>query len=106
MAVDWREVEPHGGEDAAVALFQALRSLAESRNVVVDPGEPANTVRGNLWVLASLRAEIEAAIEVEVANCRMFKLSWTEIGDVLGVSRQAARQRYAHRMVDPDERVC
>lgn len=34
------------------------------------------------------------AVDVEVRRLRRFGANWPDIGQVLGVSRQAARQRY------------
>jgi hypothetical protein len=44
--------------------------------------------------MVSLAAELETAIQNAVIGLRQFGYSWTEIGDRLGISRQAARQRW------------
>jgi hypothetical protein len=49
-------------------------------------------LRAALRVLAEAENEVERAIVIE----REAGTSWAAIGDVLGVSRQAAWQRYAH----------
>ena len=52
---------------------------------------------GDVEALASmvkLAGELETAIQDAVIGLRQFGYSWTEIGDRLGISRQAARQRW------------
>lgn len=47
--------------------------------------------------MAGLRAELEEAFSVAVAGLRhddAAPASWTEIGDALGITRQAAQKRY------------
>lgn len=48
--------------------------------------------------LVALEAELAAAIEDAVRQLRAepFCYSWTQIGDVLGVTRQAALKRWGH----------
>jgi hypothetical protein len=48
--------------------------------------------------LVALETELAAAIEDAVRQLRAepFCYSWTQIGDVLGVSRQAALKRWGH----------
>jgi hypothetical protein len=47
-----------------------------------------------LSAMVSLANELETAIQDAVIGLRQFGYSWTEIGDRLGISRQAARQRW------------
>ncbi len=52
------------------------------------------------WELAeltSLRDEIDTAIATAVAGLRAQGHSWSYIGDGLGITRQAAQQRYGER---------
>ena len=53
--------------------------------------------------LVDLHDEVDRAIAVAVAGLRggEGRYSWTEIGDALGISRQAARQRFAKHVVSP-----
>ena len=44
--------------------------------------------------MVTLAGAVEAAIQEAVIGLRQFGYSWTEIGERLGVSRQAARQRW------------
>lgn len=50
--------------------------------------------------LVLLPSEVDAITRTAVRGLRDFGYSWAEIGDRLGVSRQAAQMRYA----DPDEK--
>ncbi|HEU5160349.1 MAG TPA: Clp protease N-terminal domain-containing protein [Streptosporangiaceae bacterium] len=62
-----------------------------------------------LAVAARLAGELQALaddlVEDYVEHCRMHGHSWTEIGSVLGVTRQAAQQRFLapHRRYSPEE---
>ena len=55
----------------------------------------------DVWDLAELeqlRAEVDSAQVRAVAGMRLQGFSWTEIGSALGVSRQAAQQRFAGKV--------
>ena len=45
--------------------------------------------------LLRLRAEVDAALDVAVTGLRDFGYSWAEIASRLGITRQAAQQRWA-----------
>jgi hypothetical protein len=45
-------------------------------------------------MLAYERAQVDALIRQKVGSARKAGTSWTEIGLCLGVTKQAARQRY------------
>ena len=47
-----------------------------------------------LTLMTDLAAEIDTAISQAVAGLRAFGYSWAEIGSRLGVTRQAAQQRW------------
>jgi hypothetical protein len=47
--------------------------------------------------LVELRAEIDRAIGVAVDGLHGNPYSWTEIGSVLGITRQAAQQRFTRK---------
>jgi len=49
-----------------------------------------------LSLMLGLSAEIDAAIGQAVKGLRGFGYSWAEIGSRLGVTRQAAQQRWGH----------
>jgi DNA-directed RNA polymerase specialized sigma24 family protein len=50
-----------------------------------------------LPALVALADELERATETAVRGLHAFGYSWTEIADRLGVTRQAARQRWAEK---------
>jgi len=53
---------------------------------------------GDIEALASmvtLAQDVEDAIQTAVIGLRTFGYSWTEIANRLGISRQAARQRWS-----------
>jgi ATP-dependent Clp protease ATP-binding subunit ClpA len=75
--------------------------------VVIEPGDLAATVRSRvpgdelerveaaLAISADLALTADALIEQFVTEARQAGRSWTEIGARMGVSKQAARQRFA-----------
>lgn len=62
--------------------YRAIRQIAERGSV------------NDLAELAEIRDELEAQIAYVVAQQRARLTPWATIGRVLGVSRQAAQQRY------------
>ena len=50
-----------------------------------------------LGELLSLRSEVETAITRAVAGLRAQGHSWQYVGDALGITKQAAQQRYGER---------
>ena len=49
-----------------------------------------------LIAMTGLSAEIDTAIGQAVTGLRQFGYSWAEIGTRLGITRQAAQQRWGH----------
>src|SRR5260370_19637035 len=73
----------------AAALADAVRERA--------PGEPLDRVEAALVVSQELASGADELIGQFVAEARRAGCSWTEIGQRIGVSKQAARQRFAPR---------
>lgn len=49
----------------------------------------------DLQALVELRAEVDAQLVERVRECRDWHgWSWSDVGDALGITRQAAQQRY------------
>ena len=49
-----------------------------------------------LTLMTDLADEIDSAISQAVTGLRAFGYSWAEIGTRLGITRQAAQQRWGH----------
>lgn len=47
----------------------------------------------------------EADLETALARALHWEASWTQIGDVLGVTRQSAHRRFRHLRWDPATRT-
>src|SRR5260370_42304396 len=73
----------------AAALADAVRERA--------PGEPLDRVEAALVVSQELASGADELIGQFVAEARRAGCSWTEIGQRIGVAKQAARQRVAPR---------
>ena len=67
-------------------LRRALRAFA-SRIAAGDDGA--------LPELVALASDVDAAVQSAVDGLRSGGLSWTDIGNLLGMSRQGARQRWS-----------
>jgi hypothetical protein len=88
----WNEIHTRGD-----VPFHAWRIHWATEPVTEDvpiPGEPRelDQLRWARWIAAEAQQLVEAAvIEARAARC-----TWGEIGDVDGLSRQAAHKRYSH----------
>ena len=56
----------------------------------------------SLTLMTGLAADVETAIRCAVVGLREFGYSWAEIGSRLGVTRQAAQQRWGARTEDQE----
>jgi ATP-dependent Clp protease ATP-binding subunit ClpA len=77
------------------ALIGAVRERAAS-------DDPLVLLAAAVTVAAETGAAADAVVEHYVGGARAAGLSWTVIGERLGVSKQAARQRYADRLGHAD----
>jgi len=84
-------LEPSTDDDTAVVLDKAVALLGTLRM----PAGWLGDAGVELHLLASLIAETEHRLPEVVAGARDQGLSWAEIGDLLGVTRAAAWQRFA-----------
>lgn len=70
-----------------------------ARRIIRVAGERvANADDWELAELATLVDDVERAKTVAVRGLRARGMSWQYIGDALGITRQAAQQRYADRL--------
>ncbi|MEU2607696.1 ClpX C4-type zinc finger protein [Streptomyces albus] len=67
--------------------------------------DPLDLLDAVLALTRDLAGRTDAAVDQVVRQARDAGYSWTVIGERLGVSRQAARQRYADRVAQPSATV-
>jgi hypothetical protein len=84
-------ISPVAGSDSEEALSLALSTLGARR------GFAAGDVSAELHLLASLAIELEASLSPAVSAARREGLSWAGIGDLLGVTRASAWQRFGKK---------
>jgi Clp amino terminal domain, pathogenicity island component len=63
--------------------------------VEAEAGTPADRLRVAIGLSHQLTGAADALVERFVVDARRAGMSWAEIGDLFGTSRQAAQQRYA-----------
>jgi hypothetical protein len=80
---------PAAGDDTEIVLEAAIERLAELRGL-----PSAGDAAARLHLLASLMAAAERRLPRAVADARDHQCSWAQIGDLLGVTRASAWQRY------------
>lgn len=88
----WNEIHTRGDvESHAWAIHRATEPVSEDRPV---PGElpQVDQMRWARWVMA----EASQLVEASVIEARAHRITWQEIGDVHGMSRQAAYQRFGY----------
>ena len=85
-------LEPATGADTERVLEAAIETLGKLRGLpwLGDAG-------ATMHLLASLLAEAEDRLPRAVADARDQEYSWSQIADLLGVTRASAWQRYAGR---------
>jgi hypothetical protein len=82
-----------GADRALAAVVRALRAtVADAGEAVSD--DPASLLTG-LSHLADIAERVEWAMLSLVAEARAHETRWAAIGGSLGVSKQAAQQRFA-----------
>jgi ATP-dependent Clp protease ATP-binding subunit ClpA len=78
---------------------RALIELVQER---ADSTDPLLLLQIAVTVAGEAGEAADGLVEHYVAAARSSALSWTAIGERLGVSKQAARQRFAHRLEASD----
>jgi ATP-dependent Clp protease ATP-binding subunit ClpA len=81
--------------DQEVVDAAALADMVRGRA----PGAPPDRIEAALAVSGELTSGADELIGQFVAEARQSGCSWTQIGQRIGVSKQAARQRFAQPLV-------
>ncbi len=87
-------IAPNPDAEAQQALDSALAALGQARGLA--HGWPTC----DLHLLASLASAVADRLPAVVARCREQGHSWSEIGDLLGVTKQSATSRFGP-LVEP-----
>lgn len=82
-----------GKDDALTAVRTTLRTTLSDRGVVTDGS--VESVLSGLEALADLSERLQWAMLALTGEARAAGATWTQVGDALGVSKQAAQQRFA-----------
>ena len=61
-------------------------------------GMPTSRALRKIAALAQRRAEVEDDLTAAVRSARRAQRSWSEIGAMLGVSKQAAQRKYVSKI--------
>lgn len=78
-------------QNRAYAKMSLSIDVADDKMVARYPHLRARRELGEAWLrLKGAQNDVDRAVAV----CRAEGLSWTEIGEILGISRQGARQRF------------
>jgi hypothetical protein len=83
-----------GSDPALAAVVSAVRSTAAATPDAPPPGSDRALLAG-LVHLAEIAERIDWALLSLVGEARTTGATWADIGAALGVSRQAAQQRFA-----------
>lgn len=75
-------------------IIEHAEELAARFEHMEPTGEPEVTPLGELYLAVKERAEAERQLTAKVKAARKAGLSWPVIGQMLGTSDEAARQRY------------
>lgn len=78
--------------DAVTTAFHHVRDMRFG-HLVEEVDDPAQRLR-TLHAMASIKADVDRATPIVVQQARALGASWAQIGEVLGVTKQAAQQRY------------
>ena len=80
--------------DALIAEVDRTCATATARDGCQDQPDWLELLKAAAGIAAQLQALGDDLIEEYIEHCRMHGASWSEVGDVLGVTRQAVQQRF------------
>ena len=90
--------QPAAASPEKTAVFSAGRGTSPRRQKDHRPRHPVAAAElVDLRDLVSAREAAALAVDSEIRRLRRLGVNWPEIANALGVSRQAARQRYLPR---------
>lgn len=75
-----------------------VRELIDAVQQRAGSDEPLTLLETAITVAGETNGAADAVIEHYIGTARAANVSWTLIGEKLGVSKQAARQKFAHRL--------
>lgn len=75
-----------------------VRELIDAVQQRAGSDEPLTLLQTAITVAGETNSAADAVIEHYIGAARAANVSWTLIGEKLGVSKQAARQKFAHRL--------
>lgn len=87
-----------GRDDALVSVTDSAGISAVPMTTAVELIDGGFTARHLLPVAVQAVEHAEAALVLSVRQARADGLSWRHIGDLLGVTAQAAHQRFSKRV--------
>lgn len=79
--------------DAVTTAFHHVRGMRFGPISEGDVNDPVQRLR-TLHALASIKMDCDRSIPHIVGQARALGASWTQVGEVLGMTKQAAQQRY------------
>lgn len=82
----------NGASTRDLARYQAVAFAWRLR--IESAGRPGSTADHGLGVLAAFRDELNREMDEAVKDARQSGASWAVIGNALGITRQAAHERY------------
>lgn len=75
--------------------------LARARSRAAHPADPLETLAAANELSQELSRDADALLDLAVTDARAAGVTWTAIGDRLGVSKQAVRKRFTKPFTHP-----
>lgn len=89
--------------DGLIAEVDRTCATAHPGNAAREQPEWTELLRTAAGIAGQLQALADDLVEEYVEHCRMHGLSWSEVGEALGVTRQAAQQRFLAPSTEYDQ---